>query len=83
MVDTAIAFVSGRSQMNDVIFWILLLVISMFLMESNTLFGNIIDINLRREINRNLSPAIIRKYLKINFSFFKDAKTADLFNSIS
>jgi Ca2+/Na+ antiporter len=52
----------------------------MFLQESNNLFGNIIDINLQREINKNLCPAIMMKYRKIEFSFFEDAKTADLFN---
>jgi ABC-type multidrug transport system fused ATPase/permease subunit len=80
MIDTSIAFVSGKSQINDIIFWVLLLVMSMFLLEGNTLFGNIIDINLQREINRNLSPAIILKYRKIEFSCFEDAKAADLFN---
>lgn len=78
LINSLTAFMRGEARLFRFVLWAVLLILSMFLISGTGFMDQLQNIHMKRQLDRNLSPRIIEKYRRIEYSCFEDRKTQDI-----
>lgn len=78
LINSLTAFMRGEARLFRFVLWAVLLIFSMFLISGTGFMDQLQNIHMKRQLDRNLSPRIIEKYRRIEYSCFEDRKTQDI-----
>lgn len=82
LIDGFAEYFNGSKRISEVVVWIMLLILSMFLISSTTFINGIQSINMKRQLDKEFTQQIINKYSRINYACFEDKKVQDTLNRI-
>lgn len=80
LIDSIELYVNGSADIWRVAFFIFLLLISLLFAASNGFFDSILNVSMRRNINKNLTSAVVEKFKKMEYSCFEDKEISDTIN---
>jgi ABC-type multidrug transport system fused ATPase/permease subunit len=83
LIDAINDYFRQNGSIHTIVLWSILLVSVLFFLAINAFLGNIIQIYLRRGINRNITPEIIRKFKNIEYSYFESQIMHDTIHNMS
>lgn len=82
LIDGFTDYFYGSKRLSEVVVWMILLILSMFLISSTTFINGIQSINMKRQLDKEFTQQIINKYSRINYACFEDKKVQDTLNRI-
>lgn len=77
LINSIELYVNGFVDVRSVVLYMSLLLVSLLFVASNGFFDNIINISIRRNINKNLTSIVVDKFKKIDYSCFEDKGISD------
>ncbi|MEJ6950834.1 ABC transporter ATP-binding protein [Natronospora cellulosivora (SeqCode)] len=77
LIDSIERYISGAIDLRPIFLYMFILLFSLFFIASNGFFDNILNISMRRNINKNLSSVIVGKFKKIDYKCFEDRQMHD------
>lgn len=82
LIDSFVAYFNNSASSLLIIFWSILLIVSMFLASGTGFISGIQSIYMKRQLDKEFSQNVISKYRKIDYSCFEDAKTQDILSKM-
>ena len=77
LINSIEVFVGGIGSRDHIVLYLSLLIISMLFISGNSFFDEILNIELRKSINKNLTFVIINKFCAVDYPCFEDSEIAD------
>lgn len=77
LVDSIGPFIQGTDSLSQLILWAGLLLLSMMFSANIQFFNAIQYINMQRIIHQKLTGAILKKFMRVEYRHFEDAKVQD------
>ncbi len=77
LIDSVESYINGAIDVWRIILYASLLLVSLLFIAGNGFFDSIINISIRRSINKNLTSVLVEKFKNIDYSFFEDKEIAD------
>jgi len=79
IIDSSVAFISNDTATAQVVFWVvLMLLISMVSATISSLFGNLIEVEIRKQINQRMSPILLEKFISLDYCCYEDANVHNI-----
>lgn len=82
LIDSIKLYVNGAVDMWRVVLYISLLLVSLLFVASNGFFDSIINISMKRNINKNLTSIVVDKFKRMDYPCFEDKEISDTINRI-
>jgi len=83
LIDNVTAFMGGKGKISDSILVCVLLLIVMLVQATDDNINNIIDIKMQRQLNKNMTPILLRKFTMVKYQYFEDSDTQDTIKCMS
>lgn len=82
-VDSVSNYFKSNSSINTVVMWGFVLTITLIVAASSDTLNNLLIIKMKRKLNSNFSLEILKKFNKIEYSYFEDDYTNDIISKVS
>lgn len=80
LIDSIELYMNGAIDISRVVLFISLLLVSLLFAASNGFFDSILNISMRRSINKNLTSIVVDKFKKMDYPCFEDKEISDTIN---
>jgi ABC-type multidrug transport system fused ATPase/permease subunit len=80
LIDSIESYANGAVDVWHVVLYMSLLLVSLLFVASNGFFDSIINISMRRNINKNLTSIVVEKFKKMDYPCFEDKEISDTIN---
>lgn len=80
LINSIESYVKGTADIWRVALFMSLLLVSLLFDASNGFFDNILNISLKRNVNKNLTSTVVDKFRRLEYQCFEDKEVADTIN---
>lgn len=83
IVDGTVNYLAGKVKISTIAIYVVILVVALIIQATSEFFNNLLYIDMKQQLNKNLNPVLLKKFTTVEYKFLEDSSMHDTLKCMS